>query len=127
MNNPITLTRQEAKTILAIFDAINATSKGGLNDEFLEQFNLTSDAYDNILTTILEQLHSKAEPSYPISYVCKDDIRECFKDNKKAISKINKMDEGDMQHLANKFGEALGADGQYYDILKIVFESRFLE
>ena len=62
---------------------------------------------------------------FEVLNVCKDDLRGQFKDNPKALKKIDEMDDGEMKYFAGKFGDALMED--YWTALKIVFEIRFLK
>lgn len=67
---------------------------------------------------------AQAEGFYEVKSVCKDDVRSLFKDNPKALEKIDSLTDVDMNYLASKFGDALSEDA--FTILKIVFEERFL-
>jgi len=61
---------------------------------------------------------------YEVLSICKDDLREQFKDNPKALKKIDKMNGEDMEYFARKLGNVLTED--YWTYLKIIFEDRFL-
>lgn len=58
---------------------------------------------------------------YPIGYLCKDDLRDLFRNNKKAIRKIDKMSDDDMRRLMEKFLDTLESN-MFWNDLKIVFE-----
>lgn len=64
--------------------------------------------------------------SYPVIRLCKDDLEELFKSDKKALEKIKKLDEAEMKYLAEKVQDSL-MDLGYWDTLKLTFEFRFLE
>jgi hypothetical protein len=63
---------------------------------------------------------------YPVIQLCKDDLIECFRDDKEIIERIEKLDEYEMQYLADKVGDMLMELG-YWETLKEVFEYRFLK
>ena len=65
------------------------------------------------------------EGFFPVTSVCKGDLRETFKGNKKALKRIDKMTKGDMKYLASKMADAYCNDGYWID-LKTIFEDRFL-
>lgn len=71
-------------------------------------------------------LGKKAEGFFPITSICKDDLRGTFKGNKEALKKIDEMDEGDMTHLASKMADSY-CNCCYWESLEAQFESRFLE
>jgi hypothetical protein len=62
---------------------------------------------------------------FPITFVCKDDIRHAFGDDAQAQKIIIKMDDGDMETLASKLADDY-CDQLYWDSLKVIVEMVFM-
>ena len=81
----------------------------------------------SIKQQVVDRLEGKkAEESFPITSVCKDDLRETFKGDKEALKKIDEMDEHDMKYLATDLADDY-CNQLFWDSLRIIFESGFLE
>lgn len=78
----------------------------------------------NLLGCILD-VRLKPE-FFHITSVCKDDLIEVFKGNKKALSRIQAMNEADMSYLSEKLASDY-CEQLYWSSLKIIFEDRFME
>ena len=61
-----------------------------------------------------------------ITKVSKEDLKEAFKDNKKALKIIEEMDSDDLQRLAERMANDY-IEQLYWDSLKIIFTEMFLE
>jgi len=71
-------------------------------------------------------MKKQAEGCYQITSVCKDDLRDTFRDNPKALKRINEMTENEMATLASKMADSYIEDC-YWSDLKIIFKGIFLE
>jgi len=65
------------------------------------------------------------EKFYAIGYLCKDDLRGLFKENKKALKVINEMDGDEIKYFLRKFLDVLESI-TFWDDLKVCFEERYL-
>ena len=61
-----------------------------------------------------------------ITKVSKEDLKEAFKDNKKALKIIEGMDSDDLQRLAERMANDY-IEQLYWDSLKNIFTEMFLE
>jgi hypothetical protein len=72
-------------------------------------------------------MENKMEKSFPICYVCREDVRYMLMGSmseKKARAKALKMTDSEMEHLASKMADAFGDTGVYQEALKIWLEER---
>jgi len=64
--------------------------------------------------------------SYPITGVSKKDLKHQFRGNKKALKKIEELDDADMQRLAEKMADDY-LEQLYWQSLETIFRECFLE
>lgn len=79
---------------------------------------------------------SKENPNtkmYPITSVCKEDIKQAFKDVENdelrlafIDKRIEKMEDYQMEYLAKKMADDY-CNQMFWDSLRIIFEDRFFE
>ena len=108
----------------------------------LEEHDLINDEYDIIETKLKDKLieivndvmRVKAldiistlsnDNKAIITKVSKEDLKEAFKDNKKALEIINEVDSDDLQRLAEKMANDY-IEQLYWDSLKNIFTEMFL-
>jgi len=109
----------------------------------LEEHDLINDEYDIIETKLKDKLieivndvmRVKAldiistlsnDNKAIITKVSKEDLKEAFKDNKKALKIIEEMDSDDLQRLAERMANDY-IEQLYWDSLKAIFTEMFLE
>ena len=66
------------------------------------------------------------EGFFKITSVCKDDLRELFAQDKKALKKINKLTRSDMRSLAERMADDYCSQ-LFHESLKTIFEDRFMK
>ena len=77
---------------------------------------------NEIETKVVERLTGKkAEGFFPITSVCKDDLRHIFKNDQEALRRIDELDEGDMKYLAEKLASDY-CEQLYWSSLRILFK-----
>lgn len=74
-----------------------------------------------------EIIEKYGEKFYEAVSLSKDDLLSVFKEDKKAIDKINKMTDDDFRYLADKYGEGLMDVAGWEEILKTAFISNYME
>jgi len=74
----------------------------------------------------MEENNINEEKFYPITKVCKQDLRNLFKGDEKALKKIEGLDDDDMTRLAEKMADDY-LEQLYWQSLKIIFENYFLK
>lgn len=67
------------------------------------------------------------EKSYPVLSLRKDDIRDLFSGNQKALKLINRLDDSYMEYLANKLCDLILDDGSFWIGLKLLIEAKLKE
>ena len=66
------------------------------------------------------------EKFYPITRLCKQDLRNEYKGDEKALKKIEELDDEDMKRLAEKMADDY-LEQLYWSSLKTIFEEHFLK
>ena len=71
-------------------------------------------------------MNRKIGDSFIITTICKDDLRELFKDNPLALSTIDNMTDGEMEHFAGKMANDY-LEQLYWSSARILFEEYYLK
>ena len=75
---------------------------------------------------IIKTPNKKEEKFYPITRLCKQDLRNEFKGNEKALKKIEELDDADMKMLASKMADDY-LEQLYWWSMRTIFEELFLK
>jgi len=76
---------------------------------------------------IIDELEDKrAEGFFEVTSICKGDLREIFKNNPKALKVIDKLNEGEMKHLAEKVADGF-CNCCYWSLLRDCLEDYYLK
>jgi hypothetical protein len=67
----------------------------------------------------------KREKHFPVTSVCKDDLRVVFEDRPEVWARIEALTDDDMEFLARKMADDY-CNQLFWDSARIIFEDRFL-
>jgi len=68
-----------------------------------------------------------SDKSYPVMFLCKDDLLSEYENNKKAVKIIKKLTDEQMKEIMSKINDSLCDTGDIWLHLKTHFEDKFLK
>ena len=84
---------------------------------------------ENLKNFIEDRINEKedTDKSYPVMFLCKDDLISEYSKNKKALKIIKKLTDEQMKEIMSKINDSLCDTGDIWLHLKTHFEDKFLK